>query len=360
MAGKEAPAVTPWEVNGEIDYDGLMERFGTEPITPELLERVRQHTGRLHYMLRRGVFYSHRDLDTVLDHYEGGGRFVLYTGRGPSGPVHLGHLVPWTFTRHLQEAFGSQLIFQFTDDERMLIRDGIDEEAAGHWVLENALDVMALGFDPEKTEFIVNVRHAAKLYPLALKIARDITYSTVRTVFGFGDDPSLGMMFFPTMQAAPCFLASERDGEPVPCLVPAEIEQDTYWRITRDVARKLGYPKPAQVHGRMLPGLTGDAKTSSSQPLTAIYTTDVPELVERKIEEADTGDHPARCPMYQYRNLLLTENDDETHEFYVDCLEGNIDCRECKARLAEAVNRFLGKHQRRRRLIRGSVEKMLE
>jgi len=66
VAGKEAPVVTPWEVKGEIDYDRFMERFGTEPITPELLERIRQHTGRLHYMLRRGVFYSHRDLDAIL------------------------------------------------------------------------------------------------------------------------------------------------------------------------------------------------------------------------------------------------------------------------------------------------------
>jgi tryptophanyl-tRNA synthetase len=264
VANKGTPVVTPWEVKGEIDYDRLMERFGTEPITPELLERIRRHTRRLHYMLRRGVFYSHRDLDAILDHHESGGRFVLYTGRGPAGPVHLGHLVPWTFTRHLQEAFGSKLFFQFTDDERMLIRDDVDEEVAGHWVLENALDVMALGFDPENTEFIVNTRHASELYPLALKIARGITCSTMRAVFGFGDDSSLGKMFFPTMQAAPCFLASERAGEPVPCLVPARIDQDTYWRITRDVAKKLGYPKPAQVHSRMLPGLTRDAKMSSS------------------------------------------------------------------------------------------------
>jgi len=352
--------VTPWAVKGEIDYEGLMERFGAEPITPRLLERIKRHTGGLHYMLLRGVFYSHRDLDAVLDHRERGGRFVLYTGRGPAGPVHLGHLVPWTFTKHLQEAFGSKLFFQFTDDERLLIRDDVDEGLAGHWVLENAMDVMALGFDPENTEFIVNTRHASRLYPLALKIARGITCSTMRGAFGLGDESSLGKMFFPAMQAAPCFLASERAGEPVPCLVPAGIDQDPYWRITRDAARRLGYPKPAQVHGRMLPGLTGDAKMSSSQPLTAVYTTDVPELVERKIAEADTGDHPSRCPVYQIRYMLLTEDDDEAQELYADCLAGGMECSECKARLAETVNSFLRRHRRRRSLIRSGVEKMLE
>jgi tryptophanyl-tRNA synthetase len=64
--------------------------------------------------------------------------------------------------------------------------------------------------------------------------------------------------------------------------------------------------------------------------------------------------------MYQYRYLLLTMDDDEAHELYVDCLEGNMDCGDCKARLAETVNRFLGRHRRRRGLIRGGVEKMLE
>lgn len=360
MAGKGAPVVTPWEVKGEIDYEGLMERFGAEPMTSGMLERIARYIGGLHYMLRRGVFYSHRDLDALLDHHESGGRFVLYTGRGPAGPVHLGHLVPWRLTKHLQEAFGSKLFFQFTDDERLLIRDDMSQELAGHWVLENALDIMALGFDPDNTEFIVNTRHVSRLYPLALKIARGITCSTMRSAFGFGDESSLGKMFFLAMQAAPCFIASERDGEPVPCLVPVGIDQDPYWRITRDAARRLGYPKPAQVHRRMLPGLTGDVKMSSSQPLTAVYTTDVPELVERKIAEADTGDHPSRCPMYQYRYMLLTEDDEEAQELYVDCLADGMDCRECKARLAETVNRFLWRHRRRRRLIRTGVEKMLE
>ena len=77
--------VTPWEVKGEVDYERLMREFGTEPITEELIERLKKHTGDVHYMLRRGIFFSHRDLDWILDKYEQGEEFVLYTGRGPSG-----------------------------------------------------------------------------------------------------------------------------------------------------------------------------------------------------------------------------------------------------------------------------------
>ena len=352
--------ITPWGVTGEIDYDRLVERFGTTRLTPELLERIGGHTGRLHFMLRRGVFYSHRDLDLVLDSYEENGRFVLYTGRGPSGPVHLGHLIPWMFTKHLQDKFGSKLLFQFTDDERMLLRDDMDESITRHWVYQNALDLMALGFDPDKTEFIVNTRHIDKLYPIALKIARRVTCSTVRAIFGFREEANTGIMLFPSIQSAPCFLESERNGEPVPCLIPAGIDQDPYWRITRDVALKLGYPKPAQVHGRMLPGLMGNAKMSSSLPSTAIYLTDVPDLVEKKIQYVDTKGVPDGCPIFLYRYLLLEESDEELNMIYESCKSKCIGCEECKRGLVKKVNRFLADHQRRRELIKGSVAKMLE
>jgi tryptophanyl-tRNA synthetase len=352
--------ITPWEVSGEIDYDKLIERFGTTRLTHQLLDRIKGHTGRLHFMLRRGVFYSHRDLDKVLDSYEENGRFMLYTGRGPSGPVHLGHLVPWMFTKHLQDKFGSRLLFQFTDDERMLLREDMDEDITEHWVYQNALDLMALGFDPDKTEFIVNTRHIDKLYPIALKIARRVTCSTVKAVFGFKEDTNPGIMFFPSIQSAPCFLESERAGEPVPCLIPAGIDQDPYWRISRDVAPKLGYPKPAQIHGRMLPGLTGDAKMSSSLPSTAIYLTDVPDLVEKKIQYVDTNGVPDSCPVFLYRYLLLEESDEEVNRVYESCKSRCISCEDCKRGLVKKVNRFLAGHQRRRELIKGSVLKMLE
>ncbi len=310
-------------------------------------------------MLRRGVFYSHRDMDKILDYHDNGGRFCLYTGRGPSGPVHLGHLVPWMFTKHLQDTYGCKLLFQFTDDEKMLIREDYDAGITSHWVRENALDLMALGFDPDKTEFIVNMRHTSKLFPIALKVAKRITGSTMRAVFGFNDESNLGAMFVPSMQVAPCFLESERAGEPVPCLIPAGIDQDPYWRLTRDIAKKLGYPKPAQIHNRMLPGLTGDAKMSSSKPENAIYMTDVPELVKWKIMGADSNEDMGRCPVYLMHYYLLTESDEDLDDIKQECLNQR-DCGECKAGLVKVVTRFLKRHQRRRKLMGAGVGRMLE
>ncbi|HKM60565.1 MAG TPA: tryptophan--tRNA ligase, partial [Candidatus Bathyarchaeia archaeon] len=150
--------VTPWEVKGKVDYERLIREFGTQPITPELLRKIETHTDKLHLQLERRIFFSHRDLDTVLDLYDKGVKFVLYTGRGPSGPVHIGHLVPWIFSLHIQQKFNVRLYFQMTDDEKFLIDDDANLKETAKFAYENALDLIALGFKPENTFIIYDTK----------------------------------------------------------------------------------------------------------------------------------------------------------------------------------------------------------
>lgn len=84
-----------------IDYNKLVDEFGTKRIDAELLARLERLTGkRPHRFLRRGIVFSHRDLEHILDRYERGEPFFLYTGRGPSSDsVHVGHTVPFEFTK---------------------------------------------------------------------------------------------------------------------------------------------------------------------------------------------------------------------------------------------------------------------
>lgn len=43
----------------------------------------------------------HRDLAAILDAFEAGKKFYLYTGRGPSSDsLHFGHLIPFFFTKY--------------------------------------------------------------------------------------------------------------------------------------------------------------------------------------------------------------------------------------------------------------------
>ena len=55
----EEMVVTPWEVAGKIDYDKLIREFGTQPLTPEILDTIRKQTGELHPQLAADEFSSH-------------------------------------------------------------------------------------------------------------------------------------------------------------------------------------------------------------------------------------------------------------------------------------------------------------
>ncbi len=119
---------------------------------PALISRFEKVTGRpAHHLLRRGIFFSHRDLHLILDDVEKGKPFYLYTGRGPSsGAMHIGHLLPFLFTKWLQDTFDVPLVIQLTDDEKFLWKDlGLEESK--RLAVENAKEIIALGFDVEKT-----------------------------------------------------------------------------------------------------------------------------------------------------------------------------------------------------------------
>jgi tryptophanyl-tRNA synthetase len=366
---KNEMIVTPWEVKGKVDYERLIREFGTQHLTDEIIERLGKYTGGVHLQLRRKLFFSHRDLDAVLDLYDKGTKFVLYTGRGPSGPVHIGHLVPWIFTKYLQDVFDTRFYFQMTDDEKFVIDDERVLPETTKLAHENALDLIALGFKPSNTFIIYDVEDIDLLYDIALEVAKRITYSTARATFGFQDSTNLGWIFYPAVQAAPCFIHKKLTGENVPALIPAAIDQDPYWRITRDIAQKLGYHKPAQIHNRFLPGLGVGGKMNASEPETAIFTTDPPELVKQKIWRAFTGGkgtvaeqrkegaNPNICTIFQYFLYLFEQDDKKLADREKQCRAGETLCGDCKKELAERVNKFLAEHQKKREKARSIVDK---
>ena len=59
-----------------------------------------------------------------------------------------------------------------------------------------------------------------------------------------------------------------------------EYRKDAYFRMTRDVAPRLGYLKPSLIHCKFFPPLQGrGGKMSGSLANTAVYLTDTPKQV---------------------------------------------------------------------------------
>ena len=122
------------------------------------------------------------------------------------------------------------------------------------------------------------------MYPTILKIQKATTYNQSRAIFGFTGSDNIGKGAFPAVQACPsfpCTFTIPFSGRTnIPCLIPCAIDQDAYFRMTRDVAKGLGYMKPALIHCKFFPPLQGrGGKMSGSLANTAVYVTDTPKQV---------------------------------------------------------------------------------
>ncbi|KAJ1537216.1 tryptophan--tRNA ligase [Nowakowskiella sp. JEL0078] len=377
--------VTPFEVKGKevdgklqgIDYNRLVEQFGTRLIDSTLIKRLESLTGiQTHTFLRRGLFFSHREFNTILDRYEKGKPFFLYTGRGPSsGSMHVGHMVPFIFCRYLQEVFGAPIVIQLTDDEKFLFREKLTLEDANNFAKENAKDIISFGFDPKKTFIFSNLDYlGGHFYRNVVKIAKTITTSQSKAAFGFKDYDNVGKLHFVSVQAAPSFSNSfpHMFGEKgdVPALIPCAIDQDPYFRVTRDAAVKLKYPKPSLIHSKFFPALQGEGtKMSASDENSAIFITDTPAQIKNKINRkafsggqdtaelhAKLGGNPDVDVSFQYLRFFL-DDDEELANLEKTYRSGELSTGFLKKRCIEVITEMVGKVQERRKAVTDDVLK---
>jgi tryptophanyl-tRNA synthetase len=94
--------------------------------------------------------------------YENGVKATLYTGRGPSGNTHLGHLIPWIFTKYLQDAFDADLYFSFGRRE-VPVQPRPDDRGDCQVYAGDILDIIAVGFKPKKTKIFTNLTNSRPL-----------------------------------------------------------------------------------------------------------------------------------------------------------------------------------------------------
>ncbi len=365
--------VTAYDVEGKVDYDKLIERFGIKPIDKSLESRIKKDAGELHFMIRRGIFFAQRDLDWLLGEYEKGNKFYLYTGLAPSGNMTIAHLIPFVFTKWLQERFGAEVYIQIPDEEKFLAKrdTSLTLEKVHELAEEAALNILALGFDLKKTKIFLDTEYAGFMYKQAVRVSKYITFSITKDAYGFGNDTNVGTLFYPTMQAVPAFMKSVQEGRNIPCLIPLGVDQDVHFRVARNAIEKLGYYKPAIMHAKFLPGLKGEPKMSSSDPETAIYLSDSPETVKKKVNKAITGQQataelqkqlggdPDKCSVCQYYRFLFEPDDTKLANIFDGERKGTLLAGEHKAALAKTINAFLEEHRKKKETLRGKLESVM-
>ncbi|KAG9396381.1 Aminoacyl-tRNA synthetase, class Ic [Carpediemonas membranifera] len=368
---KKEQVVTPWDVSAEdqIDYNKLINDFGSQRIDAALLEKFAGAIDvPLHQFLTRGIFFSHRDMNQFLTNYiatkagEAKNAFYLYTGRGPSsGSLHMGHLVPMRFTKWLQDALDIPLVIQLTDDEKFLWRD-IEFDTVRQLAIDNAKDIIACGFNPERTFIFRDSDYYQDMYETILSCQRATTMGTSKAAFGFTEESNIGKASFPPVQAAPSFptafphifgkdLSKKAKGA-ITCLIPCAIDQDPYFRLSRDYASKLGCNKPALLHSVFLPSLAGaGTKMSASATDGSIFVTDSMDTIKAKIEKvvpvAETVAEAGDDVSLEWLKFFL-EDDAEFNKLCEDRLAGAVSGVAIRDRLVAVLQDMAAEFQARR------------
>ncbi|MEM4270590.1 MAG: tryptophan--tRNA ligase [Candidatus Pacearchaeota archaeon] len=367
-AKKEEFKVTPWEVTGKIDYNKLVKEFGTTPIS----EKIKQRLSKTHPLLRRGIYFSHRDFDKWLDAYDKGKKVSVITGRGPSEKMHLGHLVPFLVAKSLQDEFNCNVFIPISDDEKFYVKESLSYEQALKYSEDNILDLIALSFKPGKT-FIFQDFVYTDIYKYAARIAKRITYSTAKAIFGLKPENNIGWSFYPAMQAAHMLFPQFYTKQKHISVVPVGIDQDPFIRLTRDIAEHCDFnlEKPAALHAKFIPSLFGGTKMSASGE-GVIWLSDTPEEVERKIKkhafsggqptielQRKLGGNPDIDVSFQYLKMFFEPDDKKLKEIEDNYRNGKLLTSELKEILIGKINDFLKEHQKKKEQAKKQVDKFL-
>ncbi len=354
--------VGAYSVEGSVNYDDLVKKFGITPISGELKDRIKKDAGDLHFMIRRGIYFAQRDLPWLLDKYENGEKFYIYTGIAPSGGMTIAHLLPFIMAQWLQEKFDAEVLIQIPDEEKYLAKkdQNLTLETTHELAYADALNIAALGFKEERTKMFTNTEYAGVLYKQAVRVSKYITFSIIKDAFGFGNDSNIGSIFYTSMQAVPAFLKSVQKGKDVPCLIPLGVDQDVHFRVARNAIDKLGYYKPAIMHSKFMNSIKGGPKMSSSDPDNTIYLDDAPGVVEKKVNKAITGQQstaelqmrlggdPEKCSVCQYYRYIFEPDDKKLEKIFEGERKGTLLAGEHKKDLAKRINRFLEDHRARK------------
>lgn len=137
-----------------------------------------------------------------------------------------------------------------TDDEKFLWKN-LSLEECHKYARENARDIIAIGFDINKTFIFSDLDYVGfafvvlgslifsvfflwfsrTMYRNIVKIQKLVTANQARSTFGFNESENIGKWAFPAVQAAPSFSNSFPhifgNRVDVACLIPCAIDQVT-------------------------------------------------------------------------------------------------------------------------------------
>jgi len=364
--------VTPWEVEGDIDYNKLIKEFGLKPIK-NLPKKFNDF-----FFFRRGIIYAHMDFEKITDAVKNKTPFAMMTGLMPSGKFHFGHKMVADEMIFFQK-LGAKMYVAVADIEAYTTRKENLDELKKVAIEEYLTNYIALGLNIKKTDFYfqsnrsTNAKKSNAYYRLSGILSKHATFNEFKAVYG---EISPGKMTASLFQASDMLHPQlpEFEGKPLPTIIPVGIDQSPHLRIARDMASRLPsykFTPLSSVYHKFLPGLKG-GKMSSSDPTSYISLTDSPSTVKTKInkyafsggqpslqEHRKKGGNPDIDVSYQYLRMLFEPDDKKLNKIYNNYKSGSLLTSELKEILIKKINSFLKKHQQKREQAKKHINKYI-
>ena len=243
---------------------------------------------------------------------------IILTGDRPTGKLHLGHYVGSLARRvQLQNSGEFDKIFVMIADAQALTDNADNPEKIRQNIVEVALDYLAVGIDPTKTNIFIQSA-VPELTELAFyfmnlvtvaRVQRNPTVKTEIAMRNFEKSIPMGFFSYPVSQASD--IASFRA-----TTVPVGEDQAPMIELTREIVARfnniygdtLVEPEillPSNNACLRLPGTDGKAKMSKSLG-NCIYLSDTAKEVAKKVKSmytdplhlnvSDPGHLEGNCP----------------------------------------------------------------
>jgi tryptophanyl-tRNA synthetase len=284
----------------------------------------------------------------------------ILSGMRPTGKLHLGHLVGalanWT---KLQDEYDC---FFMVADWHALMSEYEKPDLLKDNLLDNVIDWLSCGIDPEKSTIFVQsqVPEHLELYfilslitPLGL-LERCPTYKEQLRQVVNRDLNTYAFLGYPVLQAADILLYKADS-------VPVGEDQLPHLELSRQIVRKFNHlyrttcftePEALLTQTTRLLGLDGRKMSKSYDNYIAL--SDGPEIVYKKVQSmftdperirvADRG-HPDKCNVFFYYSVFSPQLKNQLHE---RCTKSKVGCTECKKELAALLSNLLAPIQEKR------------
>ena len=285
----------------------------------------------------------------------------VLSGMRPSGKLHIGHLKGvldnWL---SLQEEYDCNF---FVADWHALTTGYADLKDLEDNVIEMVVDWLSVGVDPEKSVVFVQsaVKEHAELFVLLSMITplpwleRNPTYKEQLEEIKTKDIRTFGFLGYPVLQTADIIIYKATK-------VPVGIDQAPHVELAREITRRFNnlygevFPEPATLLTEASKILGTDGRKMSKSYGNAVFISDTPEEIEKKIlpmvtdtarqRKTDPG-NPEVCPLYISFHKLYS--DSETLKWVEEgCTGATIGCVECKKSVIPKVIESLAPIRTRR------------